>query len=311
MGKRERGNFGVLGVPRGFVAALSAGRSGESDSGGAIPPKISVVMPSYNQREFIERSILSVLNQDYRNLEFIIIDGGSTDGTVDIITKYREHLAYWVSEPDQGQSHALNKGFRRATGEIFGWLNSDDLYMPGALATAAAAFSKHPEKGIVHGDWLAIDGDDRTVAYQFSFDFSFKHFKYEGFHLNAQSMFWRKAIHDRFGGFEPGLHNTMDYQMILVFGRNEGNSAFLRVPEVLGCFRRYPGQKTGEFEDRVRREHRTMAERYGYMDKYSAAGRLKRLAYRCRRAWWYWKRGGARYLLDKLAGSSDSAGGRR
>jgi glycosyltransferase involved in cell wall biosynthesis len=110
-------------------------------------PKISIVTPSFNQGRFIEKTILSVIEQDYPNLEYIIIDGGSTDESVEVIKKYDQHLAYWVSEPDRGQSHAINKGFERATGEIFGWLNSDDWYHPGALKAVAEAFAANPEAG--------------------------------------------------------------------------------------------------------------------------------------------------------------------
>jgi glycosyltransferase involved in cell wall biosynthesis len=263
-------------------------------------PKISIVMPTFNHRPFIERSILSVLNQDYPNLEFIIVDGGSTDGTLDIIKKYACHFAYWVSERDAGQSDALNKGFRRATGDIYGWLNSDDLYMPGVLKQVARVFAENPLKGIVHGDWLAIDADDDIISHEYSFDFSLNQFKYEGFHIMAQAMFWRSDVHSRFGGFEAGLYNTMDYQMILEFGINEGVSAFLRMPMTLGCFRRHPDQKTLGFTDRVRNEHQLMAGRYGYLDKYEMAGKAKRILYRFRRAYWYLKRGGVPYFLDKL-----------
>src|SRR3990172_2381086 len=108
-------------------------------------PKITVVTPSYNQVSFLERTILSVLNQNYPNLEYIIIDGGSTDGSVEIIKKYESKLAYWVSEPDRGQSHAINKGWMRSSGEIMAYLNSDDTYRDGALFCIAKYFTEHPE----------------------------------------------------------------------------------------------------------------------------------------------------------------------
>ena len=106
-------------------------------------PKISIVMPSYNQAEFIEKSILSVLNQDYKNIELIIIDGGSNDGTIEIIKKYQDYIFFWVSEKDKGQSDALNKGFKLASGEIYGWLNSDDIYLPNAFHNLMLAFKNN------------------------------------------------------------------------------------------------------------------------------------------------------------------------
>ena len=115
-------------------------------------PKISIVTPSLNQAKFLEKTIQSVLAQNYSDLEYIIIDGGSTDGSVEIIKKYQDKIAYWVSEKDRGQSHGINKGFALATGDIFAWLNSDDTYMPGALHTVAEYFSKDSDLDFLYGD---------------------------------------------------------------------------------------------------------------------------------------------------------------
>ena len=265
-----------------------------------ISPKISIVMPSYNQAQFIERSILSILNQDYSNTEFIIIDGGSTDGTIDIIKKYEREITLWISEKDQGQSDALNKGFKYCTGEIYGWLNSDDIYLPDAFKNAASILNKNFNKKIVFGDWLSLDAADNIIDYNHAFDFNLNHFKYEGFHLNAQSMFWKAEVHKRFSGFNVNLYNTMDYQMIVEFGINEGQNSFLNTQYPLGCFRRYEGQKTSGNSPRVTNEQKLISKLYSYEDKYKYAGKVKRLYYRIRRAFRYTKRGGLTNLINRL-----------
>ena len=114
-------------------------------------PKISVITPSYNQGKFLEQTILSVIEQDYTNVELIIIDGGSTDNSVDVIRQYENVIAYWVSEPDRGQAHAINKGLAKCTGDIFNWINSDDYLEPGALQEIGTQFANNPDTNIVCG----------------------------------------------------------------------------------------------------------------------------------------------------------------
>lgn len=283
---------------RSFVGSLNP----RTEAVSALPT-FSIVMPSYNQAQFIERSILSVLNQDYPNIELIVMDGGSTDGTVEIIKKYSKYIAHWVSEKDDGQSHALNKGFARATGEVMGWMNSDDLYLPGSISRAAEALRTGPQRSVVFGDWWSIDVDDKLSEVWPAFDFSLGHFIYEGFTHNSQAMFWTKAAHDRFGQFDLNLHLTMDYDLILRLGRNEGVSGFHRLDMALACFRRYEGQKTSGFDRTVQQEHIRIATNLGYPDKFRWIGSSKRLFYRGRRMYWYGKRNGAGYVLKKATGS--------
>jgi glycosyltransferase involved in cell wall biosynthesis len=126
-------------------------------------PLISVVTPSFNQAKYIEQTLLSVLNQDYPNIEYIVIDGGSKDGSQEIIKRYADRLAYWVSEPDRGHQDAVNKGFRKAKGEILAFLNSDDLYMAGAVREAVEALAAHPEAGMVYADGLMVDSEGRLL----------------------------------------------------------------------------------------------------------------------------------------------------
>ena len=125
-------------------------------------PKISIVTPSFNQGKYIEQTILSVLEQNYPNLEYIIIDGGSTDDTVEIIKKYEQHLAYWISEPDKGQTDAINKGFAKCTGEIFNWINSDDYYEPGVFYKLAQLFANNPSFNVICGREWGFKDDHST-----------------------------------------------------------------------------------------------------------------------------------------------------
>jgi glycosyltransferase involved in cell wall biosynthesis len=257
-------------------------------------PKISIVMPCFNHGKYIERSLLSILNQNYPNVEIIVVDGGSSDETLKILEFYRSEIDILITGPDKGQSDALNKGFSQTTGDVLGWLNSDDLYAPGALLRAAQAFQSNPQAMIVHGDWLTVDESDCVITRCIGFEANQQHLKYEGFCMNAQAMFWRADVHRRFSGFEIGLYNTMDYQMMIEFGEKWPASCFTRVDDVLGCFRRYAGQKTGaQDRTRVERELREIASAYGFMDKYSVTGIALRKFYRIRRAWKYMNRVGA------------------
>jgi len=126
-------------------------------------PLVSIVTPSYNQAKYLEDTMQSVLNQGYPNLEYIVVDGASTDGSVEIIRNYEDRLAWWVSEKDRGQAEAINKGLARATGEIIAWLNSDDTYLPGAIASAVEVFEENPDVLLVYGNMLAINENGETI----------------------------------------------------------------------------------------------------------------------------------------------------
>src|SRR5512141_3252977 len=127
-------------------------------------PKVSIITPSYNQGRFLEASILSVLEQDYPNLEYIVVHGGTKDESVEIIKKYQDRFAWWVSEKDKGHADALNKGFSHATGEVLAWLNSDDVYYPQAVKEAVALLQKNPDVGMVYADADLIDNDSAPAG---------------------------------------------------------------------------------------------------------------------------------------------------
>ena len=261
---------------------------------------ISIIIPSYNQSKFIRDTLLSIKKQKYRNYELIIIDGGSEDGTLEIIKKYNKFISYWVSEKDKGQSDALNKGFKKTNGEILCWLNSDDLFLPGALNAASKTFEKNSKKKICYGDWLSIDENDNIIDKHFAFDLNLNHLKYEGFHFNAQSLFWRKEVHKSFSGFDLRLNKTMDYQMMLEFSIKQSKIDFIRINKLLAAFRRYPGQKTGVYGKQEHKEHQYLSIKYQYQDKYKFCGKLKRFFFRFRRALWYFKRGGVAEFIKRI-----------
>jgi len=169
-------------------------------------PRISIITPSYNQGQFLEETILSVLNQNYPNLEYIIIDGGSTDNSVEIIKKYEDRLAYWVSEKDRGQTHAINKGFKRATGDIVNWLNSDDLLEQGALKILAKEIEKNPAADFYFGDFSVIDSEGRKLFYRKSPPYQFATL-FWGRQLSSQpAVFFRRNLLENIGYLDENLN---------------------------------------------------------------------------------------------------------
>ena len=183
-------------------------------------PKISIVTPVFNARPFIEAAIKSVQNQNYPNLEYIIIDGGSTDGTVEIIKKYAKYLTYWVSEADKGQTEALNKGFKRATGVLYGWLNADEEYLPGVLKCVAKIYMASADLELIYGDRYI---EDLTVCpprkYLQTIPFNinpFSYMFYTGRTLFSDATFWTKKIHDQLIGLDERFQPyEMDVEWLL------------------------------------------------------------------------------------------------
>jgi glycosyltransferase involved in cell wall biosynthesis len=178
-------------------------------------PRVSIVTPSYNQGSFLEETIRSVLLQGYPNLEYSIIDGGSTDGSMEVVRRYEPWLTYWVSEADAGQSAAINRGFSRATGDIFGWLNSDDVYEPGALAHAATYLSRTPRCGLVYGNGCYIDvRGARMKRCRWVRTFDRRRLLTFNFILQPAA-FWRYSVWQATGGLEVAYHWAMDWDWFI------------------------------------------------------------------------------------------------
>lgn len=215
-------------------------------------PRISVVTPSYNQADYLEATIRSVLDQDYPNLEYIVVDGGSDDGSIDIIKKYAHKLAWWVSEPDQGQSHAINKGFERANGQILAYLNSDDLYLPGTLMAVANAVATDPKADLFYGTCRVIDETGQTTGThtgnisEYSEILDLWRTWWGKRQFVQPEVFWTRRVMQQVGEFREDLNYVMDYEFWLRVLRAGGKTH--RIDRELACFRRTALQKSNASE---------------------------------------------------------------
>ena len=244
------------------------------------PLSFSIVTCSYQQGPFIDAAMRSVLDQDYGNLEYIVVDGGSTDGSIDTIRRYADRLAYWVSEPDRGQSDALIKGFARARGDIQGWLCSDDLLLPGALKAVAGFFVRHPEACAVYGDALWIDAMGNPLRPKKEPGFHRLAFLFDHNYVPQPSMFWRRSLYERVGGLDTSFHLAMDSDL---WERFSCATRIAHLPRYLSCMRYYPEQKTrarraqGRVEDALIRGRSPLA-RWPLQPLWRALARGQRFA---------------------------------
>lgn len=218
-------------------------------------PKISIVTPSYNQGQFIEQTILSVIGQGYPNLEYIIIDGGSTDNTVDIIKKYVEKITYWVSEPDKGQSDALNKGLAKCTGDIFNWINSDDYFEENSLFKIAQYFIDNPSIEMVCGNCQYFNSETQTQTFIHRSGI-FKSVEETLINqiINQQASFYKLAIIKSLGGINKRLHYCMDLDLWFRYLIQYGQENILLVDELFAHFRLHYESKTVQYQLRFRDE---------------------------------------------------------
>lgn len=208
---------------------------------------VSIITPSFNQAPFLEATIRSVLEQDHPELEYIIVDGGSTDGSVDIIRRYADRLAWWVSEKDAGQTDAINKGFARARGEVIAWLNSDDTYQPGAVREAATYLAEHPEVGLVYGDANFIDQNGRVIGRFPSAQTDYRRLRQGYVHVAQQSAFFRRDLWQKVGPLDPKFYFAMDYDLWVRLARV---SKIVYLPRLWANFRLHGGGKTVVADDR-------------------------------------------------------------
>ena len=211
-------------------------------------PLVSIVTPSYKQARFLEATIQSVISQNYPRIEYIVADGGSDDGSVDNIKKYADKLAWWVSEEDKGQTDALSKGFARATGDIFAWLNSDDTYEPGAVAAAVEFLQAHPEVGMVYADCNYINEDGKVIGQFPAAQTDLRRLKQGYVHIPQQTTFFRAELFQRAGGLNKKWYFAMDYDL---WRRMAANAPFQYLAgQTWANFRMHTASKTIAADDR-------------------------------------------------------------
>ena len=209
--------------------------------------RVTVVTPSFNQAPYLEATIQSVLSQDYPEIEYFIMDGGSTDGSLEIIKKYADRLAGWVSEPDKGQTDAINKGFARATGDVLAWLNSDDTYEPGAVRQAVDLLGQHPEISMIYGDCNYIDETSRVIGRFRAAQTDYRRLRQGYVHIPQQASFFRADLVRQVGQLDPSFYFAMDYDLWVRLAKI---APLLYVPHLWANFRLHRDAKTITADDR-------------------------------------------------------------
>jgi len=239
-------------------------------------PKISIITPSYNQGQFLEQTILSVLGQSYPNLEYIILDGGSTDDSVEIIKKYDKHLSHWESNADGGQANAINKGFGMATGDILGWLNSDDMYLPGALFAAAKALDNGVNNRIIFGNCLHFEQENpRNVrGSNVVLDHKVLELRLADYVIQPSS-FWTKKTFENVGPLDTSLNYTFDWDWFI--RAQQKAVEFLPIPAFLSIYRLHSAHKTGTGGDIRLAEIDAVYGRYNTFQELRALKKIRKL----------------------------------
>jgi glycosyltransferase involved in cell wall biosynthesis len=260
-------------------------------------PLISVVTPSYNQGKFIEDTIESVLDQGYPNLEYIIIDGGSNDETIDIIRRYEKHLAFWASETDRGASDAIARGFSRSTGAILAYLNSDDLYLPGTLHAIAEAMTE-PDVDVAFGNTYWIDSSGNILGERRQTPFVRMGYLYGGSDLQQPATFWKRNLYVECGGMDQSYLFAFDTDLFTRFAVR--GARFKHVNKFLASFRIHPESKSSNHLDICEQELRRLRQEHLPFPFQSIRASCVRNVARVQRTLWYAVQGDLLWLLGRI-----------
>lgn len=270
-------------------------------------PRFSVVTPSFNQGPFLEATIRSVLLQGYPDLEYVIMDGGSTDNSVEIIRKYEKWIAHWVSESDHGQADAIQKGLNRVSGQISAYLNSDDLYMQGALQRVASRFVQRPDLDLVYGNLYRIDSFDKVIEENRCTPFMRWGYLYGGLFIHQPSTFWKTDVVRAVGGFNPEFRFDMDIDLFFRMAMNRARFAFER--SFLAGFRVHESSKTSTILHVSHEENQRIREKYLPFPFNSAGGTIIRGVSFARRLCWYTVQGDLGWLARRAFSKTSSMRG--
>jgi glycosyltransferase involved in cell wall biosynthesis len=261
-------------------------------------PRISVVTPSFNQGHYLEETIRSVVSQSYPNLEYIVIDGGSKDHSVEVIQKYEKSIAYWISETDSGPADAIRKGFQKATGSILAWLNSDDLYQPGSLERIADAFQADERVEVVYGNTYWVNGEGKVLAEKRQTPFSKLGYLYGGADLQQPATFWKRSLFDRAGGLDTSFRAAFDTDLFYRFVEHDG--VFKHIDAFIANFRVHSEQISDVLLATARTEVDMIRSRHLRYPARSIRGITLRNIGRLQRILWYVRQGDLRWMLSRI-----------
>jgi glycosyltransferase involved in cell wall biosynthesis len=263
----------------------------------SLQPQITIVTPSFNQAAFLEQTIDSVLSQGYPNLEYIIIDGGSTDGSIDVIRRHEKHLACWISEKDRGPSDALSKGLRRATGTILAYLNSDDVYAPGCLKAIAEVMSD-PAVDVAYGNMYWIDGDGNVIGEQRQTPFMPMGYLYGGATLQQPATFWKRDLYIRCGEIDVSYQFAYDTDLFVRFALR--GARFKHVNQFVASFRIHSRSKSSNEFELCSQELQRLRQTYLPFPFHSLRGRCVRALTTLQRSYWYAAQGDLVWLIRRI-----------
>jgi glycosyltransferase involved in cell wall biosynthesis len=231
--------------------------------------EISVITPSFNQGQYLQATIQSVLDQQYPALQHLVIDGGSTDGTLDILRHYTKRSSlYWLSEPDNGQAEAINKGFKQATGEIIAWLNSDDIYLPHALQRVADFFEQQPDIDVIYGDYHLIDEQGEVLLQKQEIPFDYDILLYGLDYISQPTTFFRRRVLEKVGYLDEALHYGLDWEYWLRMA--QAGCRFAYLPHYLAATRWHTTAKTLVAPPGMYAEHQAIREKYWTKHKFQS-----------------------------------------